>query len=56
MPVAFEGLDGLTLDACQDRWFGFLTVTAAPGITRVVYNVLRDGAVRAYDEFSFAAR
>ncbi|HET9102477.1 MAG TPA: metallophosphoesterase [Solirubrobacteraceae bacterium] len=47
LPASFTGLPGVTLDAHQHSAFGFLTVTAQPGRTRIDYSlVVRRRSVR----------
>jgi acid phosphatase type 7 len=53
-PASFPGLEGVTLQAYQDREYGFMTVTAAPTGAQVVYTSVTDGAMRRHDSFRIA--
>ncbi|HEY2717746.1 MAG TPA: metallophosphoesterase [Solirubrobacterales bacterium] len=55
LPARFAGLEGITLDAYEDRAHGFLTVTVRPGGAEVAYNALSAGAVACCDRFRIEA-
>ena len=52
LPARFPGVPGVTLDACEDRAHGFMTVTAHSGGADVVYSAVTTGGVVRADEFA----
>jgi hypothetical protein len=50
-PASFPGLEGLTLQAYQDREHGFMTVTAGPTGAHVVYTCVSGSASNRSDSF-----
>jgi hypothetical protein len=42
LPASFDGLDGVTLRAYEERAHGFMTVTARPGAADVVYTAVTE--------------
>ena len=51
LPASFRGLDGVTLDAYEDRAHGFMTVTAGPGGADVAYTTVGARGVARADAF-----
>ena len=59
LPMSLDGLaglDGVTLDAYEDRRHGFLTVTVRPGEAEFAYDVLAAETVERRDGFRVRAR
>jgi len=55
LPLSFEGIDGVTLDAYEDRRHGFLTVTVRPGEAEFSYDAVAAGTVERADAFRVRA-
>ena len=53
-PASFPGLDGVTLQAYEDRAHGFMTVTAGPTSAQVVYSSVSAREQRSFDSFRIA--
>jgi hypothetical protein len=51
LPASFEGLPGVTLEACQDTSWGYLTVTCGPGGAEVSYRTVAGGVATLFDSF-----
>ena len=51
-PASFPGLDGVSLEACKDTAYGFMTVTAGPAGAEVVYNAVTEDSVTPADAFA----
>jgi hypothetical protein len=54
LPASFPGLDGVTLESCQCREHGFMTVNARRAGAEVVYSTVTDGVAREFDSFRIA--
>ncbi len=52
LPARFAGVPGVTLEAFEDRAHGFMTVTARPGRTDVVYTAVTAAGSTPVDAFS----
>ena len=58
LPMSLDqlaGLEGVTLDAYEDRRHGFLTVTVRPGQAEFVYAAVAGGTVERRDVFAVRA-
>jgi hypothetical protein len=55
LPASFAGLPEVTLEACQDTCWGYLTVTARAGRADAVYKTVQGRAATPFDEFTIRA-
>lgn len=56
LPASFPGVDGVTLEAYEDRASGFMTVSVRRGGADAVYTAVTDHEVRVVDSFAIGAR